>query len=166
MWDLSTLTGYQTCIPCVGRWSLNHLAKSQRTLPDPVQFSPVTQLCPALFDPTDCSTPGFPVHYQLPEPAQTPVHQVSDATQAAYPLPSPSPTFNLSQHQVFSSESVLCIRWPKYWSFNFNICPSNEYSELILFRLTGWISLQSKGLSRDFSNTTRWSRPSPRKINA
>ena len=58
--------------------------------------------------------------------------------------------------RVFSNESGLCIRWPKYWSFSFNISPSNEYSELISFRIgwTGWISWQSKGLSRVFSNTT------------
>ena len=56
--------------------------------------------------------------------------------------------------RVFSNESVLHIRWPKYWSFSFNISPSNEYSGLISFRMDGWISLQSKGLSRVFSNTT------------
>ena len=56
--------------------------------------------------------------------------------------------------RVFSNESVLRIRWPKYWSFSFGISPSNEYSGLISFRLPGWISLQSKGLSRVFSNTT------------
>ena len=56
--------------------------------------------------------------------------------------------------RVFSNESVLCIRWPKYWSFSFSICPSNEYSLLISLRLTGLISLQYKGLSRVFSNTT------------
>ena len=56
--------------------------------------------------------------------------------------------------RVFSNESALRIRWPKYWSFSFNISPSNEYSGLISFRMTGWISLQSKGLSRVFSNTT------------
>ena len=56
--------------------------------------------------------------------------------------------------RVFSNESVLCIRWPKYWSFSFSTSPSNEYSGLISLGLTGWISLQSKGLSRVFSNTT------------
>ena len=56
--------------------------------------------------------------------------------------------------RIFSNESVLHIRWPKDWSFSFNICPSNEYAGLIIFRRTGWISLQSKGLSRVFSNTT------------
>ena len=55
---------------------------------------------------------------------------------------------------VFSSESVLHIRWPKYWNFSFSISPSNEYSGLISFRMTGLISLLSKGLSRVFSNTT------------
>ena len=56
--------------------------------------------------------------------------------------------------RTFSNKSVLCNKWPKYWSFGFSIPPSNEYSGLISFRLTGWISLQSKGLSRVFSNTT------------
>ena len=56
--------------------------------------------------------------------------------------------------RVFSNESALCIRWPKYWSFSFNISPSNEHPGLISFRWTGWISLQSKGLSKVFSNTT------------
>ena len=56
--------------------------------------------------------------------------------------------------RVFSNELVLRIRWPMYWSFNFSISPSSEYSGLISFGWTGWISLQSKGLSRVFSNTT------------
>ena len=56
--------------------------------------------------------------------------------------------------RVFSNESVLLIKWPKFWSFSFSISPSNEYSGLISFRMDGWISLQSKGLSRVFSNTT------------
>ena len=103
------------------------------------QFSSVAQSCPTLCYPMDCSTPGFPVHHQLPELAQTRVHQVGDAIQPSHPLPSPSPPgFNLSQ--VFSSESVLCIRWPKYWSFSFSISPSNEYSGLISFRID-WLDL-------------------------
>ena len=56
--------------------------------------------------------------------------------------------------RVFSSESVLCIRWPKYWNFSFNISPTNEHPELISLEWTGWISLQSKGPSRVFSKTT------------
>ena len=64
-------------------------------------------------------------------------------------LPSISPSI-----RVFSNESTLCMRWPKYWSFSFSIIPSNEHPGLISLELTGWISLQSKGLSRVFSNTT------------
>ena len=89
---------------------------------DSVQFSSVAQSCPALCDPMNRSMPGLPVHHQLPESTQTHVHQVSDAIQPSHPLSSPSPpALNLSQHQVFSNESALCIKWPKYWSFNFNI---------------------------------------------
>ena len=64
----------------------------------------------------------------------------------SHPLSSPSPAFNLSQHQCLFNESILRIRWPEYWSFSFNISPSNEYSGLISFWMTGWISLQSRGL--------------------
>ena len=154
----------------------------------------------------DCSTPGLPVHHQLPESTHTHVHSVGDAIQPSHPLSSPSPpALNLSQHQfssvqvlshvqlsvtpwtaacqaslsiansqslpklmsiesvmpsnhlilchpllllppifpnirVFSNESVFCIRWPKYWSFSFNISPSNEYSGLISFRMD-WLDL-------------------------
>ena len=89
----------------------------------------------------DCSTPGLPVPHQLPELTQTHVHRISDAIQPSHPLSAPSPAFNLSQHiRVFSSESVLRIRWPKYWSFSFSISPSNEYSELISFRMD-WLDL-------------------------
>ena len=96
----------------------------------------VAQSCPTLCDPMDCSTPGFPVHHQLPELTQTHVHWVSDAIQPSHPLSSPSPpTFNLSQLQGLSNESALRIRWPKYWSFSFSISPSNEYSGPISFRM-------------------------------
>ena len=104
----------------------------------------------------DCSTPGFPIYPQLPEFGQTHVHRVSDAIQPYHPLYSPSPpALNLSQHQgLFSSESSLHITWPKYWSFNFSISPFNEYSGLISFRIDWFDLLESKGLSRVFSNTT------------
>ena len=89
----------------------------------------------------DCSTPGFPVHHQLPELAQTHVHWIGDAIQPSHPLSSPSPpVFNLSQHQVFLNESALCIRWPKYWSLSFNISPSNEHLGLISFKMD-WLDL-------------------------
>ena len=102
------------------------------------KFSSVTQLCPTLCDPMDCSLPGFPVHHQLPGLVQTRVHQVGDAIQPSHPLlllPSIFPSI-----RVFSNESVLCIRWPKYWSFSFSISPSNEYSGLISFRID-WLDL-------------------------
>ena len=93
-----------------------------------VQFSSVAQLCPTLWDPMNCSTPGLPVHHQLPEPTQTHVHWVSDAIQRSHPMLSPSsPALSLSQHQGLFKRvfSALCIRWPKYWSFCFNVSPSN-----------------------------------------
>ena len=89
----------------------------------------------------DCSMPGFPVHHQLPLLTQTHVHWVSDAIQPSYLLLSPSPSTSISlSTRVFSNESVLYIRWPKYWRFSFNISPSNEYSGLISFRID-WLDL-------------------------
>ena len=120
-----------------------------------VQFSSVAQSCPILCNPMNRSTPGLPVHHQLPEFTQTHVHRVGDAIQPSYPLSSPTPPApNPSSIRVFSNESILRFRWPKYWGFSFSISPSNEYSGLISLGWTGWISLQSKGLSRVFSNTT------------
>ena len=102
-------------------------------------LSPV-QLC----NPMDCSMPGFPIHHQLPELTQTQVHQVGDGIQPSHPLLSPSPpAFNLSQHQDLLNESVLCIRWSKYWSFS--ISPSNEYSGLISFRINWFKPLAIQG---------------------
>ena len=106
-----------------------------------VQFSSVTQSCPTVYNPMDCNMPGFSVHHQLPELAQTHVYRVGDAIQPSYPLSFPSPpAFNLSQHQGLLNESVVHIRWPNYWSFSFSISPSNEYSGLISFRM-GWFDL-------------------------
>ena len=103
------------------------------------QLSSVTQSCLNLCDPMDCSTPGLPVHHQLPEFTQTHVHWVGDAIQPSHPLLSPSPPPSIfSSIRVFSNESPLHIRWPKYWSFSFNISPSNEHSGLISFR-TDWL---------------------------
>ena len=104
--------------------------------------------CPILCDPMDCSTPGFPVHHQLPELTQTHVHWVGDAIQPSHPLSSPSPpAFNLSSIRVFSSESVHRIRWPNYWSFSFSISPSNEYLGLISFRMDWfWYSCSPRTL--------------------
>ena len=80
------------------------------------------------------STPGLPVHHHLPEFTQTHVHRVSDAIQPSHPRSSPSPPGpNPSQIRVFSNESTLLMRWPKYWSFSFSIIPSKEISGLISF---------------------------------
>ena len=106
-----------------------------------ISFFFVVQLlsCVWLCDPMDCSMPGFPVHHLL-EFAQTRVRWVSDAIQPSQLLlplllPSIFPSIRL-----FSSESALCIRWPKYWSFSFSINPANEYSELISFSID-WLDL-------------------------
>ena len=104
------------------------------------QFSSEAQSCPTFCTPMDCSMPGFPVYHQLLEHVQTHVHQVSNAIQPSHTLVSPSPAFNLSQHQIFSNESILHIRWPKYQSFNFSSNPSSEYSGLISFK-RDWLDL-------------------------
>ena len=94
----------------------------------------------------DCSTRSFPVHHQLPELAETQVHRISDAIQPSHPLLSPSsPALNLSSIRVFSNESALCIRWPKFWSFSFNIRPSNEHPGLISSRMDQWDLLAVQG---------------------
>ena len=104
-----------------------------------VQFSSVAQSYLTLCDPRNCSTPGFPVHHQLPEPTQTHVHWVGDAIQPSHPLLSPSPpALNLSQHQGL-------FKWPKYWSFSFNISPSSEHPGLISFRMDRLHLLEVQG---------------------
>ena len=101
-----------------------------------IQFSSVAQSFLTLCDPMDCSMPGFSVHRQLPELAQTHVHWVSDVIQ-----PSSSVIPFSSCLRLFSpNESVLHIWWPKYWSFSFNISQSNEYSALISFRMD-WLDI-------------------------
>ena len=112
------------------------------------QISSVAQSCPTLCDPMNCSTPSLPVHHQLLEPTQTHVHWASDAIHhliLCHPLffflsSSFLSAVNLSQHQGLSDELVLCIRWPKYWSFSFSTIPSNEYSGVISFRMD-WLDL-------------------------
>ena len=100
------------------------------------QFSSVTQSSTTLCDPMNCSMTGFHVHHQLLELIQTHVHRVGDAIQPSHPLSSPSPSFNLSQHQgLFKEESPLHMRWLKYWSFSFNISSCNEHPGLISFRM-------------------------------
>ena len=106
-----------------------------------VQFSSVAQSCPTLCDPMNHSTPGLPVHHQLPEFTQTHVHRVGDAIQPSHPLSSPSPPPSIFPSiKVFSNELALRIRWLMFWSFSFNISPSNEHSGLISFRMD-WLDL-------------------------
>ena len=89
----------------------------------------------------NCSTPGLPVHRQLQEFTQTHLHWVSDAIQPSHSLSSPSsPASNPSQHQSFSNESTLLMRWPNYWSFSFSISPSKEHPGLVSFRMD-WLDL-------------------------
>ena len=101
----------------------------------------VTTSCPTLCNTMNCSTSGSHLLHYFPEFAQTHVHWVDDVSQSAHHLsPASPPSLNLSQYQVFSSQSALCIRWTKHWSFSFSISPSNECSRLIFFR-TGWFDL-------------------------
>ena len=110
-----------------------------------VQFSSVAQSCPTLCDPMNHSTPGLPVHHQLPEFTQT-SHPI--LCHPLFLLPPIPPSI-----RVFSNESTLHMRWPKYWSFSFSIIPPKNTQGWSPLEWTGWISLQSKGLSRVFSNT-------------
>ena len=112
--------------------------------------SSVTQSCPTLCDPMNRSTPGLPVHHPLPESTQT--HVPSSHLILCHPLlllPPIPPSI-----RVFSSESTFCMRWPKYWSFSFKISLPMNTQDWSPLGWTGWISLQSQGLSRVFSNTT------------
>ena len=121
----------------------------------PIQFSSVAQSCATICDPVDCSMPGFPVHHQFPEPAQTHVHWVGDTMQPSHPLhpllllPSIFPSI-----RVFSSESVFVSGGQSTGaSASASVVPMN-IQDWFPLGLTGLISLQSKGLSRVFSNTT------------
>ena len=106
-----------------------------------VQFSSVAQSCLTLCDPMNRSTPGLPVHHQLPEFTQTHVRPVSDAIQPSHPRSSPSPPApNPSQHQGLFQSVTLCMRWPKYWSFSFSIISSKEIPGLISLRMD-WLDL-------------------------
>ena len=109
-----------------------------------VQFSSVQSLSfVRLCDTMNRSTPGLPVHHQLPEFTQTRVHRVSDAIQPSHPRSCPSLLLlplNPPSIRVFSNKSTLHMRWPKYWSFSFGIIPSKEHPGLISFRM-GWLNL-------------------------
>ena len=120
-----------------------------------LSVSSVTQSCPTLCDPMDCSSPSLlsiANSQSLLKLMSIESVMSSNHLILCHPLLLPPSVF--PSIRVFSTESVLFIRWPEYWSFSFSISPSNEYSGLISLGWTGWISLQSKGLSRVFSNTT------------
>ena len=119
-----------------------------------VQFTSVSQSCLTLCEPMDCSWPGFPVHHQLSETKLMSIELVMPSNHLILHrplrlLPSIFPSI-----RVFSNESALCIRWPKYWSFSFNISPSSEHPGLISFRMD-WLDLLAvQGTLKIFSNTT------------
>ena len=122
-----------------------------------VLFSPVAQSCPTLCDPMNCSTPGLPVHHQVPEFTQTHVHRVgmpSSHLILCHPLlllPPIPPSI-----RVFSNESTLHMRWPKYWSFSFSITPSKEIPGLISFRMDWLDLLVVQGDSQESSPTPQF----------
>ena len=98
-------------------------------------------MCQTLCDPMNCSTPGFPVHHQLPDLLKLmPVESVMPSNHLTLCLPLLLLPSVLPSIRVFSSKSALRIRWPKYWSFSFSISPSNEHPGLISFRM-GWLDL-------------------------
>ena len=119
---------------------INHINKLKNKNHMIISISSVAQSCLTLCNPMNCSTPGLPVHHQLPESTQTHVHCVSDAIYVILccpllHLPSIFPSI-----RVFSNEPALCIWWPKYCSFSFSTYPSNEYSGLISFGID-WFDL-------------------------
>ena len=108
-----------------------------------VQFSSVAQSCPTLCDPMNCSTPGLPVHHQLPSlPKLRSFEKIMPSNHLILCPPLLLPPSIFPSIRVFSNESALCIRWPKYWSFSFNISPSNEHPGLISFRMD-WLNLRA-----------------------
>ena len=120
-----------------------------------VQFSSVTQSCPTLCDPmTEVSQASLSITKSRSLLKFMSIESVMPSNHLilCYPLLLQPPIF--PSIRVFSNELVLHIRWPKDWSFSLRISLSNEYSGLISLKWTGWISLQSKGLSRVFSSTT------------
>ena len=151
MWNEFNCTGVWTFSGIVALVKLNK--KKERTqiinirnqrggiTTGPIDISSVAQSCPTLCDPMNCSTLGLPVHHQLLESTQTMSTESVVASNhlilccSLLLLPSIFPSF-----RVFSNESTLCIRWPKYWSFSFNISPSNEHPGLVSLRMD-WLDL-------------------------
>ena len=102
-----------------------NIKKDRIIASDLIQFSSVTQLCPIIYDPMDCSTSGFPVHHQFPEPTNLmSIMLVMPSNHLILSFPLLLPPSPLPSNRVFSNELVLCNRWPKIWSFSFSISPS------------------------------------------
>ena len=120
-------------------------------------YCSVTESCPTLCNPTDCSMLGFPVLHYLPEFAQIHVHWVSEAIQPSHSLlPLLLLTSIFPSIRAFSSESALRIRWPKYWSFNISISPFSEYSGLISFRIGWFDTLAVQGTLKSLLQHHNW----------
>ena len=147
--ELSNRDGTDVKRTITGQFDISNNFESEHLFS---QFSSVAQLRPTLCNPLDCSTPGFLVHHQLPKLAQTQAHWISDAIQLSHPLLLPPSSFPASGSfpvsQFFSS-----VGQSFRISASASVFPIN-IQDLFPLRLTGWISLQSKGLSRVFSNTT------------
>ena len=136
-------------------WALKNWCFSGTEIFSFSQFSSVTQSCPTLCDLMNHSAPGLPVYHQLPEFTQlTSIESVMPSSHLILCCPLILLPPNPPSIRVFSNESTLHMMGPKYWSFSFSISPSNEHQDWSPLGWTGWISLQSKGLSRVFSNTT------------
>ena len=124
----------------LSRYRFNFLTHYQ-SFPKWLSVSSVTQLCPTLCDPMDCSTPGFPVQHELWSLLKLmSTESVIPSNHLILCRPPFLPPSIFPSISVFSNESVLWIRWPKYWSFSFSVSPANEYSGLISFRMD-WLDL-------------------------
>ena len=145
-----------SCIPGISFtiWATREVKDVVKT--DNGIFSLVAQSCLTLCDPMNRSTPGLPVHHQLPEFTQTHVHRVGDAIQPSHLLSSPSPPAPTPPSiRVFFNESALRMRWPKYWSFSFSISPSNEHPGLSSFRMD-WLDLLAVQGTQESSPTPQF----------
>ena len=122
-----------------------------------VQFSAVAQLCPILCDPVDCSMSGFPIHHQLQAYSNNcPLGQRCHPTISSSVVPFSSCLQFFPSIRVFLNESVLHIRWPKYWRFSFSISPSNEYSRPISFMMDCFDLLAVQGTLQESSPTPQF----------
>ena len=151
-----SLSYYQEILKSGVKWNKNKfLIWAEPFLPSGYQFSSVTQSCPTLCNPMDCSSSGSPVHHQLLELTQTRIHQVSNAIQPSHPLSSPSPpAFNLSQHHSLLQRVSSSHQVAKVLEFQLRHLSFPNIQDWFPLGWTGWISLQSNRLSRVFCNTT------------